>query len=218
MKKPPSIDILMQYQKKPVFEDDDALVRAIQAVFPDADHEELLSNLADVKKWTDAEAERQRRNKELPHEELNALSDDDLDEAVWNQTDEKVEQAETDLAGVAALPHAARVFYVVHWYAFEVYDGGLCQYFVNSSRKLAPMLSDCLEEIGALDHKTLFDQFIQQNEIDVNDLSSFVSNSVEEYLSQTKRYPFEAFDAAFWDLPALGTYLVPYVRANLSAF
>ena len=218
MKKPPSIDILMQYQEKPVFEDDDALVRAIQAVFPDADHEELLSNLADVKKWTDAEAERQRRNTKLPHEELSALSDDDLDEAVWNRTDEKVEQAETDLAGVAALPHAARVFYVVHWYVFEVYDGGLCQYFVNPSRKLAPMLSDCLKEIGALDHKTLFDGFMRENEIDVNDLSSFVSNSVEEYLSQTKRYPFEAFDAAFGELPALGTYLVPYVRANISAF
>ena len=218
MKKPPSIDILMQYQKKPVFEDDDALVRAIQAVFPDADHEELLSNLADVKKWTDAEAERQRRNKELPYEELNALSDDDLDEAVWNRTDEKVEQAETDLAGVAALPHAARVFYVVHWYAFEVYDGGLCQYFVNSSRKLAPMLSDCLEEIAALDHKALFDGFVQKNGIDVNDLSSFVSHSVEEYVSQTKRYPFEDFDAAFSKLPLLSIYLTPYVRANISVF
>ncbi len=206
---------MQREEGKPMF---DALLRAIQAICPNADHEELLSNLADVKKWMNAEAEKQRRNKELPHEELSALTDDDLYEAVWNRTNERVEQAETERTGIAALPHAARVFYVVSCYEFEVNNGGLCQYFANSSRETAPLLSDCLEEIAALDHKALFDGFVQENGIDVNDLSSFVSNSVEEYLSQTRRYPFEAFDAAFLVLPALSTYLVPYVRANIADF
>ena len=184
----------------------------------ESDREKALFVLTHPREAAQADWARQRRNKELAHEALSALADSDLYEAAWNRTNEKVESAASDQAGVAALPQPARVFYVIYVYNLEVFDGGLCQYFVNSSRELAPLLSDCLGEVNALDHKTLFDGFVRENGIDVNDLSSFKSNSVEAYLSQTKRYPFETFDAAFGELPALATYLIPYVRANLSAF
>ncbi len=35
----------------------------------------------------------------------------------------------------------------------EVNNGGLCQFFVNSSREFAPDLSAALDAIGALEHK-----------------------------------------------------------------
>lgn len=183
-----------------------------------ADREKALFALTHPREAAQAEWARQRRNKELSHEALSALTDSDLYEAVWNRTNERVEQAETDRAGVAALPRAAQVFYVIYMYELEVNNGGLCQYFANSSRETAPLLSDCLAEINALDHKALFDGFVRENGIDLEDLSSFVSDSVEAYQSQTLRYPFESFDDAFFELPALATYLLPYIRVHLADF
>lgn len=102
---------------------------------------------------------------------------------------------------------------VLEDYDMEVNNGGLCQYFVNSSRAGAPMLSECLKEINAKKHKKLFDDFIKKNEINVNDLDNFIieyeeaelgqiSSASEDgkYYEKYKSYPFDDFDSEFYNL------------------
>lgn len=102
---------------------------------------------------------------------------------------------------------------VLEDYDMEVNNGGLCQYFVNSSRAGAPRLSEFLKEINAKKHKKLFDDFIRKNKIDVNDLDNFIIeheeaelgkiSSVsddEKYYEKYKSNPFDDFDSEFYNL------------------
>lgn len=102
---------------------------------------------------------------------------------------------------------------VLEDYDIEVNNGGLCQYFVNSSRAGAPMLSECLKEINATKHQKLFDDFIKKNKIDLNNLDNFIIELEEEglgkissvsddnkYYEKYRSYPFDDFDSKFYDL------------------
>lgn len=154
----------------------------------------------------------------MPSSELNALKGDDLFEAVLARTESKVDQAEYWLDGIRDLPHAGQVFYITSYYETEVNNGGLCQYFVNSSRETAPFLAECLTEIGAEDHRKLFADFITEYGIDLNDLSSFITDDISEYEEQEARYPFDAFDDAFFQLKPIQDYLISYIRGNITMF
>lgn len=104
-------------------------------------------------------------------------------------------------------------------YHNEVMNGGLCQFFSNSSRFLAPILSKSLEQVGANKHKVHFDKFIKQNSIDVNDLNSFESEDVDTFINQYNRYPFDDFDSKFYDIDIeedLGNLIIEYTRNNFN--
>ena len=108
---------------------------------------------------------------------------------------------------------------VVQDYYNEVMNGGLCQYFVNSSRVGASFLSKCLNELNAKKHKKHFDNFIKKNEIDVNDLDYFISSSEEEYLDKYNLYPFETYDEKFYDInddENLEDLIFEYAKNNFS--
>ena len=100
----------------------------------------------------------------------------------------------------------------------EIQNGGLCQFFVNSSRSLAPYIEDNLNKIGATEHKKLFTEFIENNNIDVNNLDSFIISDVEEYEAQTKRYDFDSFDNKYIELPTLQSYITEYIKTNIEKF
>lgn len=97
----------------------------------------------------------------------------------------------------------------------EVNNGGLCQFFVNSSRECAPYVSHGLQAVGAHQLQALYDDFISKNGIDVNNLSSFIIMDVEEYQAQTRRYNFDAFDDHFYDDCDLHQQIIDYLRLNL---
>lgn len=162
--------------------------------------------------------EQTRKYSEMTSSELQKLSDDELFQAALTRTEDKVDRYENSLEGVKALSHTERVFYVTSLYEMEVLNGGLCQFFVNSSRELAPLLSEALAEIGADEHQALFDGFIQENEIDVSDLSSFIITKTRDFQAQAERYPFEAFDNAFMELKPIQDILPSFVREHLSDF
>ena len=111
--------------------------------------------------------------------------------------------------------------YTLYWYDLEVQNGGLCQYFVNSSRMTAPYLPEALTAVGAEGYRQDFEGFVRENGIDTGDLSSFIIQDAKEFAHQNERYPFDAFDAQFYDryerspLNALAT---AYIRRNLAAF
>ena len=116
---------------------------------------------------------------------------------------------------------AKRVFYVVEQYDEEINNGGLCQYFTNPSRLAAPYLLSSLNEIGASASAKLFSDFLTTNNIDVKDLSSFIIKDLSEFAKQNKRYPFDAYDDAFYKLckeKPLNEYLIAYVRKHIDEF
>ena len=100
----------------------------------------------------------------------------------------------------------------------EIQNGGLCQFFVNSSRLLAPYVDECLQTINAQEHKKLLYDFVANNNIDLKHLESFEIEDINEYAAQTMRYDFDAFDNAYIELTPLQDYIVSYIKDNISAF
>ena len=88
-------------------------------------------------------------------EELTALSDDDLLFAVIARTEKKVDDFDDLGKGFDSLNQSQKVFYSLNWLESEVNNGGLCQFFVNSSRMVAPLVSGYMEIVGAAEHKKL---------------------------------------------------------------
>ena len=162
--------------------------------------------------------ENEERYVNMTVEELSALSDDDLFDAVTARTENKVDSFDEWEDGVDSLNHSEKVFYSVNWLEIEVNNGGLCQFFVNSSRMVAPLVSEYMGIIGASDHKKLFDDFVSKNKIDLNDLSSFDIEDGDEFEEQNQRYPFDDYDDAFYDMESLSTSLKKFIRENINDF
>jgi len=150
--------------------------------------------------------------------ELSQLTDDELFTAVWTRTANIVSSKEDLLEGFNSLNEEQRIFYAVYYLEMEVYNGGLCQFFVNSSRMVAPIVSEYMGIIGATEHKNLYDTFIEKHQIDTQDLSSFDCETVEVFQSQYERYPFDEYDDAFCELEPLQTYLTQFVKENIEAY
>ena len=56
---------------------------------------------------------------------------------------------------ISQLDDNEKVFFVLYIFNLEIQNGGLCQFFVNSSRLLAPYVDGCLQTINAQEHKKL---------------------------------------------------------------
>lgn len=109
-----------------------------------------------------------------------------------------------------------RSFFTASRFEAEVNNGGLCQYFVNSTHDdYAVYVSESLDEIGAAEIKELFDSFVSENGIDVRDLSSFKIKSADEFIEQTKRYDFDFFDDKFYENEDFHELLIKYARDNI---
>lgn len=149
----------------------------------------------------------------LHGEELLVLDDDELYETVYMRcVDEYEDEALDQIKG------AHRVVYILSWFDMEIQNGGLCQFFVNSSSVVAPHVSKCLDTVGAYRHKELWEKFTRDNNIDLNNLDSFMIFSHRGYLKQTKRFDFDSFDDAYYDLPPLQAILTEYIRNNINEF
>lgn len=113
------------------------------------------------------------------------------------------------------IDHHFILIYSLFEFESEVNNGGLCQFFVNSSRLCAPYLQEALEMIGAYDIKELLNHFLLENQIDVNDLSSFQIKKREDYEKQTKRYDFDSFDQAFYENDDFHKKIIYYCRNHI---
>lgn len=182
----------------------------------------LLKEMSAFRKVMKEELAAQARKKEMYQTlsvgELQALTDEDLFAAALSRTETIVDHADDIAAGFSALTQPQKVLYAVNYLEMEVNNGGLCQFFVNSSRFLAPYISEYLGIIGAVEHKALFDGFIGKHQIDVTDLSSFIVHRVKDYEAQTLRYPFEEYDDRFYTLSSLEEPLTAYIRAHIESF
>ena len=102
-------------------------------------------------------------------------------------------------------------------YDTEVNNGGLDQFFINSSGFFAPSISSNLEKINAIKHKKHYDNFIKKNQIDIKFFDSFVSGDIDEYIDQYEEFPLDDFDSKFYNLymeENLYELLINYVKDN----
>lgn len=163
-----------------------------------------------------AEWEQAKRWQTITLETAAELTDEELLDCVTSRLG-KVETAEE----LSALSDPNRVVYTLYWYDLEVQNGGLCQYFVNSSRITAPYLPEALTAVGAEGERQAFDDFVRENGIDTSDLSSFAIQDTEEFAHQNERYPFVAFDEGYYaryEREPLNAKLTTYIRQHLAAF
>ena len=91
----------------------------------------------------------------------------------------------------------------------------MCQFFVNSSRECAPFISAALTAVGDTEVKALFEGFVSENGIDIQNLSSFKITSIDEYQQQTQRFDFDSFDDAFYKIDHLYSQIIAYAKAHL---
>ena len=157
-------------------------------------------------------------NKDLHGEELSDLTDDELYETIYFQNLDIVYSYESEEIALKKMDSVRKTVYILSMYEYEISNGGLCQFFVNSTRELAPYVSKCLAEIGATEHRALFDSFIFDNNINVYELESFITDDSDDYSKQKKRYDFDSFDEEYDELPFLRESIVDYIRKNINEF
>lgn len=198
------------------------LLRKIQkwlaALLPAAPARGDAAEQNQIRDWMQNMAQRRQRYAQMTTEELKALPDHELVTAVQERAErhvdsfgmERVEQR----AGYLDLSDPQRTAYTLYWYENEVMNGGLCQFLTNSSRMVAPYVSQALQAVGAEEHRKLFDDFIRRHEIDLDDLSSIASEDEEEAEEQ-QQYPYEEFDTPFYELETLERYVVDYLKAHM---
>ena len=162
----------------------------------------ILYNIKNMKKA--------KKIREMGKENLLALEDEDFYEAMICLCDDAV--YDITAAGLTKEQIFAYSLYMIE---MEVNNGGLCQFFVNSSSDCAPFISESLEAIGATELKNLFEQFVNDNDIDVTDLSSFKLTDIKEYEAQTKRFDFDSFDERFYDNEDFHQQVIDYFRCNV---
>ena len=150
--------------------------------------------------------------------ELSQLSDEELFGAVWTRAESIVSSKDDIAEGFELLGEEQRIFYAVNYLEMEVNNGGICQYFVNSSRVTAPFVSEYMEKIGAFEHKELYDDFVHKYMIDTSDLSSFNCENEVDFQKQYERYPFDEYDDAFYKARPLSDYLMKFVKENIEKF
>ena len=150
--------------------------------------------------------------KSMSETEFLSLSDEELIEGIHVILD-------LDCDEIYKTNNIQLTFLAVSEFNMEVNNGGLCQFFVNSGRKYAPYISDSLTEIGATLLVNHFNMFISDSGIDLNDLSSFKIQQVEDFEIQNQRFDFDKFDDKFYKLQNeedISALLASYVRTNLT--
>lgn len=110
--------------------------------------------------------------------------------------------------------HAQKV--VCSLYEFETgMCGGLCWFFETSSIESARNISEALEAVGALELKKLFDDFVRENHIDLNDLSGFRNGSFDECRAYAEQFDFDRFEDECYEYADIYQQIIDYARKNI---
>ncbi len=185
----------------------------------DPEFNELMDKLsADPKAFFSEIIETKSRNKQLHGEELLTLSDDDLFETVYMQILDMTQEADDTSDALKRVTGARKTVYILSLFDMEINNGGLCQFFVNSSRAAAPYVKEALALVGATEHLELFEGFVTSNNLDLDKLESFKIFSMRGFAKQSKRCNFDDFDDKYYELPPLQNNIVAFIKNNINEF
>jgi len=180
----------------------------------------LFKTITSIFKAVKEEKDKEKLFLSMSYQELKDLDDELLFEALSCRILNEEESMDVDEC-LDTFKGAKRVFYIVNYFDMEVQNGGLCQFFVNSSRMVAPYILNCLHEINAIEYETLLNGFISKHDISLNNLDSFILDDIDDYEKQVERYPFDDFDDKYYDLyeeHPLEKYLLEYCKKYLNEF
>lgn len=146
----------------------------------------------------------------MPRKELAKLSGNELLIAAFERANAIVHKYDSVEEGLSHLTKNQRICYTAFIYESEVNNGGLHQYFTNSSGETARYLSEALDIIGAKEHKEMYDKFISDNNVNVTDIKALKHLDPDE--------TFDDHDDAFYKLKSIEDHLIEFVQNNIGAF
>ena len=116
------------------------------------------------------------------------------------------------------LNESQKVVYTVAALEMEVLNGGTVQFLSNEGLYAAPYVCEALEKIGASEHLTLLQDALEENGVDLADLSAFVTDDLEEFSKLYDQYDFSAFDDEYLNLPSMPDYIRAYIQTHAGDF
>ena len=149
------------------------------------------------------------RATETTAEELSALNDEDLVMTVYARQEAAIDD---DPERLDELSPAGQAVYVVYCFDLEAQNGGLSQFFTNSSGVLYPRVAASLRAVGADWAADLLEETCGGL-----DLGSDPGETVME-MDDEELEPLDAFDHAYYDgceVRSVWDDLAAFVRRNL---
>lgn len=177
----------------------------------------FVKTVKGLKKYFAESKEKKARALTMTTEELASLSDDDLLFAAIARVEDKVDGFDEPEDGIASLNRSQKVVYVLNLLESDMeYGGGLYYFFTISGRTVAPLVSEYMRIVGADEHRKLFDDFVFNNRINLNQFSFFDMEAANEF--DEEAYPFEEYEKVFSTLEPIETYLRDFVRNHKEDF
>jgi hypothetical protein len=121
-------------------------------------------------------------------------------------------QEKLKMHGLGRRTGVERVILAVHTLNSEVNNGGYHQFFINSSRNVAPAIVDDLERIGCRRIAN-----ITQRALDALGLPKVTVAAIEEAIKRVdpmRDRKLSRCDNAFWRAPELTMRLYEYIKRN----
>jgi len=154
----------------------------------------------------------------ITHEEMASLDDDTLTDAlrirVFQRVGKEYDFDFTKAASEISVP--LRTAFVLFSFDAEIQNGGLDQFFFNSTSELAPYVADSLMLVGAREYADLFIRSCKENGIDPSDPYTFEENDDTEDEDLFDEFNDDYY--ALYEEKPLEPYITRYARTHLEDF
>lgn len=142
----------------------------------------------------------------MTREELMTMDDADLVAAIGEKLDRKFE-AENELTGPEI------VVYTLYLFDQEVQNGGLNQFFCNSSSEMAPFVPSSLLNVEADEYEALLAHFLDETAMELDSLDDADDEKYAEAYGEFD----DAYYAMYSEQP-LDEMTAAYIRAHADVF
>jgi hypothetical protein len=126
---------------------------------------------------------------------LRALSGQDLDQAICQYVEKSLAEADNDRSALLQLPRGLQVFYLSFILEVEVMNGGVNQFFWNSSSQMADLVPAALRELGSPAAAKIFEEAQLVANIEATRRTSFKEEeTLKAFMDSYKETALSSFD------------------------
>jgi hypothetical protein len=158
--------------------------------------------------------------KNLTPDLLRTFPDEYLDDSLIEHIQARLRKSDFEKSALLALPRGLQVFYISYVVESEVMNGGLNQFFWNSSSQYAELVSPALRDLEAPAAAALFEQALSVATQDIPRISALrKQRTLEAFSNSYKNNPLNALDEPFSKM-ALGfsALRLQYARRHADRF
>ena len=142
----------------------------------------------------------------MTREALLTMADADLTGTIGELLEKKFE-TENELTG----PEIA--VYTLWLFDLEVQNGGLCQFFQNSSGEFAPFVPSALLSVDAVEYEALLAHFLDETAMDLEHL-----DNCDDEAHNAAYAEFDDRYYALYEQQPLDAMVAAYIRAHADVF